>query len=131
MLLVAAAGDEEVTRRLAALQGELGRLGWVEGLNLRYETRWAGGDPDRIGMAANELVALVPDLIVANGSSAMDAMQRVTRTVPVVFVVVPDPVGAGYVDTLARPGGNATGFDNSNLASAANGWSFSKSLRRD
>ena len=110
VLLVAAAGDEEVTRRLAALQGELGRLGWVEGLNLRYETRWAGGDPDRIGKAANELVALVPDLIVANGSSAMDAMQRVTRTVSVVFVVVPDPVGAGYVDTLARPGGNATGF---------------------
>ena len=110
VLMVAAAGDEEMTRRLAALQGELGRLGWVEGRNVRYEMRWAAGDPDRIRKAANELVALAPDLIVANGSSGMDAMQRATRTVPVVFVVVPDPVGAGYADTLARPGGNATGF---------------------
>ena len=110
VLMVAAAGDAEVTKRLGALQGELGRLGWIEGRNVRYETRWAAGDPDRIRNAATELVALAPDLIVVNGSSAMDAMQRATRTVPVVFVVVPDPVGAGYVDTLARPGGNATGF---------------------
>ena len=110
VLMVAAAGDAEVTKRLGALQGELGRLGWIEGRNVRYETRWAAGDPDRIRNAATELVALAPDLIVVNGSSAMDAMQRATRTVPVVFVVVPDPVGAGYADTLARPGGNATGF---------------------
>jgi putative tryptophan/tyrosine transport system substrate-binding protein len=110
MLMVAVAGDQELNRRLAALQGELGRLGWVEGRNLRFETRWAAGDPERIQNAATELVALAPDLIVANGSSAMDAMQRATRTVPVVFVVVPDPIGAGYADSLARPGGNATGF---------------------
>jgi putative tryptophan/tyrosine transport system substrate-binding protein len=110
MLMVAVAGDQEMSRRLAALQGELGRLGWVEGRNLRFETRWAAGDPERIRNAATELVALAPDLIVANGSSAMDAMQRATRSVPVVFVVVPDPIGAGYADSLARPGGNATGF---------------------
>ena len=110
VLMVAAVGDAELIRRLAALQGELGRLGWVEGRNIRFETRWTAGDPERIRNSAAELVALAPDLIVANGSSAMDAMQRATRTVPVVFVVVPDPIGAGYADSLARPGGNATGF---------------------
>jgi putative tryptophan/tyrosine transport system substrate-binding protein len=110
MLMVAAAGDPEFSRRLAALQGELGRLGWIEGRNIRFETRWAAGDPDRIRNAANELISLSPDVILANGSSAMDAIQRATRTVPVVFVVVPDPVGAGYADSLSRPGGNATGF---------------------
>ncbi len=68
------------------------------------------GDPERIRTAAAELASLSPDVILANGSSAIDAVQRATRTVPVVFVVVPDPVGAGYVDSLARPGGNATGF---------------------
>jgi putative ABC transport system substrate-binding protein len=110
VLMAAAAGDAELMRRLAALQGELGRLGWVEGRNIRFETRWTAGDPERIRSSAAELVALAPDLIVANGSAAMDAMQRATRTVPVVFVVVPDPIGAGYADSLSRPGGNATGF---------------------
>jgi putative tryptophan/tyrosine transport system substrate-binding protein len=99
-----------MNRRLAAFQGELGRLGWVEGRNVRTETRWAAGDPELIRTAAAELVALTPDVIVVNGSSGMDAMQRATRTVPVVFVVVPDPIGAGYAESLARPGGNATGF---------------------
>jgi putative tryptophan/tyrosine transport system substrate-binding protein len=110
VLQVAVADDPEMNRRLAAFQGELGRLGWVQGRNLRVETRWAGGDPERIRNAAAELVALAPDVLLVNGSSGMDAMQRATRTVPVVFVVVPDPVGAGYADSLARPGGNATGF---------------------
>jgi putative ABC transport system substrate-binding protein len=110
LLMAAAPGDAEVAKRIAALQGELGRLGWVEGQNISFETRWGAGDPDRMRAAANELVSLAPDLIIANGSSAMDAMQRATRTVPVVFVVVPDPIGAGYAETLAHPGGNATGF---------------------
>jgi putative ABC transport system substrate-binding protein len=110
VLMVAVAGDPVLMRRLGALRGELGRLGWVEGRNLRLETRWAGGDPERIRNAAAELVSLAPDIIIANGSSAMDAIQRATRTVPVLFVVVPDPIGAGYADSLARPGGNATGF---------------------
>jgi ABC-type uncharacterized transport system substrate-binding protein len=110
VLQVTTADDPEMNRRIAALQGELGRLGWVEGRNLRVETRWAAGDPERIRNAAAELVALTPDVIVVNGSSGMDAMQRATRTVPLVFVVVPDPVGAGYAESLARPGGNATGF---------------------
>jgi putative ABC transport system substrate-binding protein len=110
LLMITAADDPEMNRRLAAFQGELGHLGWVEGRNLRIETRWAAGDPERIRNAAAELVALTADVIVVNGSSGMDAMQRATRTVPVVFVVVPDPVGAGYAESLARPGGNATGF---------------------
>ena len=110
MLMPAIAGDQEVSRRLAAFQGELGQLGWVEGRNVRFEIRWAAGDPDRIRTDAAELVSLMPEVILVNGSSAMDAMQRATRSVPVVFVVVPDPVGAGYVDSLARPGGNTTGF---------------------
>jgi putative tryptophan/tyrosine transport system substrate-binding protein len=110
VLQVAVADDPEVNRRLAAFQGELGRLGWVQCRNLRVEMRWAGGDPERIRNAAAELVALAPDVLIVNGSSGMDAMQRATRTVPVVFVVVPDPIGAGYADSLARPGGNATGF---------------------
>jgi ABC-type uncharacterized transport system substrate-binding protein len=110
VLQVTTADDPEMNRRIAALQGELGRLGWVEGRNLRVETRWTAGDPERIRNAAAELVALTPDVIVVNGSSGMDAMQRATRTVPLVFVVVPDPVGAGYAESLARPGGNATGF---------------------
>jgi putative ABC transport system substrate-binding protein len=108
--MVTAAGDPEMNRRLAAFRGELGRIGWVEGRNLRIKTRWAAGDPERIRNAAAELVALTPDVIIVNGSSGMDAMQRTTRTLPVVFVVVPDPVGAGYADSLTRPGGNATGF---------------------
>jgi putative ABC transport system substrate-binding protein len=110
MLMPAIAGDQEVSRRLAAFQGELGQLGWVEGRNVRFEIRWAAGDPDRTRTGAAELVSLMPEAILVNGSSAMDAMQRATSTVPVVFVVVPDAVGAGYVDSLARPGGNATGF---------------------
>jgi len=110
LLMAAGPDDPESGRRLAALKEQLGRLGWSEGHNLRWEIRWAAGDPDRTRSAAAELVSLAPDVILANGSSAMDAMQRATRSVPVVFVVVPDPVGAGYADSMARPGGNATGF---------------------
>ena len=110
VLMVAAAGDPEMNRRLAAFQGELTRLGWVDGRNIKFEMRWGAGDPNSIQAAANDLASLAPDLIIANGSSAMDAMQRATRTVPILFVVVPDPVGAGYADSLAHPGGNATGF---------------------
>jgi putative ABC transport system substrate-binding protein len=110
LLMAAAAGDPELNKRLAAFQGELGRLGWVEGRNITFEIRWTAGDPERIRSNASELVSLAPDLIFANGSAAMDALQRVNHSVPIVFAVVPDPVGAGYADSLAHPGGNATGF---------------------
>jgi putative ABC transport system substrate-binding protein len=79
LLMAAAAGDQEISRRLAAFQGELGRLGWVEGRNVRFEIRWTAGDPERIRGAAAELVSLAPEVILANGSAAMDAMQRATR----------------------------------------------------
>ena len=76
----------------------------------RSRWRWAGGDAERLGKSATELAALAPDLIFATGSAAVGAMLRVTRTVPIVFAIVPDPVGSGFVNSLSRPGGNATGF---------------------
>jgi ABC-type uncharacterized transport system substrate-binding protein len=95
--------------RIAALVQELQRLGWT-GRNVRIDIRWAGADTENIRKHAAELAALAPDVILANGSVAVTPLLQATRTVPIVFVVVPDPVGAGFVDSLARPGGNATGF---------------------
>jgi ABC-type uncharacterized transport system substrate-binding protein len=89
------------------LQG-LQQAGWTIGRNVQIETRWAAGDADRLRTYAAELVALAPDVILGGGNPA--PLLQATRTVPIVFVIVPDPVGAGFVDSLARPGGNATGF---------------------
>jgi putative ABC transport system substrate-binding protein len=91
---------------LQALQ----QLGWAEGRNLRIDTRWGGGDAERSRRYAAELVALAPDVILAAGASALAPLLLATRTVPIVFTIVADPVGAGFVDSLSRPGGNATGF---------------------
>jgi putative ABC transport system substrate-binding protein len=85
-------------------------LGWIEGRNLRIDARWGAGDAAAIRKAATELAALAPDVIVAGGSAGGAAMLQATRTVPIVFVIVPDPVGSGFVESLAQPGGNATGF---------------------
>jgi putative tryptophan/tyrosine transport system substrate-binding protein len=85
-------------------------LGWIDGRNVRIDTRWGVADADRIRKYAAELVALAPDVILANSSAAIAPLLQATRTVPIVFTAVADPVGAGYVDSLARPGGNATGF---------------------
>jgi putative ABC transport system substrate-binding protein len=95
--------------RIAALLQELQQLGWT-GRNVRIDIRWAGADADKIREHAAELATLAPDVILANGSVVVAPLLQATRTVPIVFVVVPDPVGAGFVDSLARPGGNATGF---------------------
>ncbi len=95
----------------AFLQG-LAQLGWTDGRNLRIDTRWAAGDPDRGRKYAVELVALAPDAILASGSSILEPLLKATRTVPVVFTIVADPVGGGFVDSLAEPGGNVTGFMN-------------------
>ncbi len=89
---------------------ELRRLGWVDGRNIRIDSRWAGGSAETNRRYAEELVALAPDVIMAAGNSAAGPLLRVTRSIPIVFTIVPDPVGAGLVDSLARPGGNATGF---------------------
>jgi putative tryptophan/tyrosine transport system substrate-binding protein len=102
--------DPEAQRLVATSREGLAQLGWTEGRNLRIDYRWSAGDIERIRRYAAELVALAPDVILAYGGSVVGPLQRVTHTVPIVFVEVIDPVGAGFVTSLARPGGNATGF---------------------
>jgi putative ABC transport system substrate-binding protein len=97
------------TRNAAFLQG-LQQLGWTVGSNLQIDYRWSGGNEDDTRKYAAELVALAPDVIFTAGSAAVGPLRRATRTVPIVFAATPDPVGAGFVDSLARPGGNITGF---------------------
>jgi putative ABC transport system substrate-binding protein len=99
----------EQTRVLAFAQA-LAQSGWIEGRNVRVDIRWAAGDPEGIRRYAAELVALAPDVILAVSSATTEPLLQATRTVPIVFVQVAEPVGAGFVETLARPGGNATGF---------------------
>jgi putative ABC transport system substrate-binding protein len=106
------ADDDDVQARLAAFQQGLQQLGWTDGRNVRIEYRRGAGDADRIRRFAAELVALAPDVILASGTSTAGPLQQATRTVPIVLVNVADPVGAGFVDSLARPGGNITGFLN-------------------
>jgi ABC-type uncharacterized transport system substrate-binding protein len=102
--------DAEGRARFAAFLQGLQQLGWTDGRNLRIDYRWGGGDADNIRKYAAELAALAPDVIVAAGAAVVGPLLQATRTVPIVFVIVPDPVGAGFVDSLARPGGNATGL---------------------
>jgi ABC-type uncharacterized transport system substrate-binding protein len=110
LVMVNAEGDPDGQVRVKAFLHGLEELGWSEGRNLRIDYRWAVGEPDRARAYAAELVALAPDVILANGSPAVAALQHSTRTIPVVFVVVTDPVGAGFVQSRARPGANITGF---------------------
>jgi putative ABC transport system substrate-binding protein len=110
VLMGPAADDPDGQTRIAALLQGLQQLGWAVGRNVRVDIRWAAGNADDSRRYAAELVALASDVIVANGSISMAPLLQATRSVPIVFVVVPDPVGAGNVDSLARPGGNATGF---------------------
>jgi putative ABC transport system substrate-binding protein len=112
VLMNLAADDREGRARLAAFQNGLQQLGWIEGRNARFDIRWAAGDAERFRTYATELVALAPDLILAASGAAVPPLLRATRQVPIVFVQVADPVGNGYVESLARPGGNATGFTN-------------------
>ena len=110
VLMSTAADDREGPARIAAFRQGLQKLGWTEGQNVRLDIRWGGGDADLDRRFAAELVALTPDVILATASSTVAALQGATRTVPVVFAHAVDPVAAGFVDSLARPGGNATGF---------------------
>jgi putative ABC transport system substrate-binding protein len=96
--------------RVAAFREGLQELGWIDGRNLRLEVRWGAGDGERIRRFAAELVALRADIIFASVSNTVAALQKATRTVPVVFAAVIDPIGAGFVESMARPGGNSTGF---------------------
>jgi putative tryptophan/tyrosine transport system substrate-binding protein len=112
ILLPAAADDAVFQARLAAFHQALALLGWIIGRNVRIDTRWATTNPAEISRHAAELAALAPDVILATGDSTVPPLLLATRSVPIVFPVVTDPVGAGYVDSLARPGGNVTGFMN-------------------
>ena len=105
-----ASDDLEAQVRNTAFAHALAQLGWAVGQNLEIEHRWAAGDAERIRRYAAELIALAPDVMLATGAAGVAPLLQATRTVPIVFVLVPDPVGAGFVDSLARPGGNATGF---------------------
>jgi putative ABC transport system substrate-binding protein len=109
-LMSTAADDPAGQARIAAFQQGLQQFGWTISRNVRVDSRWPSGDSERFRRYAAELVAPSPDVILATGSAAAGPLLQATRTVPVVFVIVPDPVGAGFVNSLARPGGNATGF---------------------
>jgi putative tryptophan/tyrosine transport system substrate-binding protein len=109
-LLVGNAEDHDLQSWVAALREELAKLGWTEGRNIEIDIRWAGADVEAMKRFAKELVALQPDLILSQNTPAAAALLQETRTIPIVFVMVADPVGSGFVASLPRPGGNATGF---------------------
>jgi putative ABC transport system substrate-binding protein len=105
-----AADDPDSQARVAAFAQGLQESRWIIGRNVRIDYRWSSGNPDRIYRYAAELVALAPDVILTAGAASTGPLLQATRTVPIVFVSVVDPVGAGFVESLARPGGNVTGF---------------------
>jgi putative ABC transport system substrate-binding protein len=102
--------DPETQARVRALLEGLQQLGWTDGRNVRIDYRFGAADVDRSRRYAAELIALAPDVIQASGTGPVAALQQASRTVPIVFVQIPDPVNAGFVESLSRPGGNATGF---------------------
>jgi ABC-type uncharacterized transport system substrate-binding protein len=110
VLMNVATDIQDFNERLAAFQQALQELGWTLGRNVRIDTRWAADDAERLRSHAAELVALAPDAVLAQGSLSVAALHRVSRTVPIVFVGIVDPVGSGFVDSLARPRGNVTRF---------------------
>jgi ABC-type uncharacterized transport system substrate-binding protein len=110
VLMNFAPDDAEGQARIAAFLQALQQLGWSDGRNIRIDYRWAAGDAAHFQRYAEELLALAPDVILASATPSVQALQQATRTVPIVFTIVVDPVGAGFVDSLARPGGNVTGF---------------------
>jgi putative ABC transport system substrate-binding protein len=112
VLMIVAADDPQGQARLAAFQQALQQLGWSDGRNVRIDIRWHENDADRARTYTQELIALAPDIFLAEGTVSVTALQHVTRTLPIVFANVGDPVGAGLVDSLSRPSGNATGFMN-------------------
>jgi putative ABC transport system substrate-binding protein len=118
VLLNLAPDDPETRARLAAFLDALRGLGWSEGQNLQIDYRWGMGDTNRHRTNAADIVALAPDVILVHGSTIMAPVQRVTQTVPIVFVSVADPIAGGFVESLPRPGGNATGFTSSDYGMA-------------
>jgi putative tryptophan/tyrosine transport system substrate-binding protein len=112
VLMAYAASDSEAQDYLAAFRETLQKLGWTEGRNIEIETRWAALEPKAMQQFAKELVSLQPDLILSQTAPTTVALLQQTRTIPVIFGIASDPVGSGFVASLARPGGNATGFTN-------------------
>jgi putative ABC transport system substrate-binding protein len=110
VLMNLAADDSESTARMNAFVQGLQQSGWADGVNVRIDTRWAAANPERFHRYATELVELAPDVVLASSSPSVTALQEASRTVPIVFANVTDPVGQGFVASLARPGGNVTGF---------------------
>jgi ABC-type uncharacterized transport system substrate-binding protein len=110
VLIGSVQGDPSVQPRVIALRQALKELGWIEGRNLQVDYRWTAGDAERTRAHAAELVALAPDVILAHSRPVTSALQQATRTLPIVFVQVTDPLGTGFVASLSRPGGNVTGF---------------------
>ena len=110
VLMNRAADDPTGQARLKVFQQALQQLGWNDGRNVRIDIRWCETDAERARRYAQELIALAPDILLAEGTVSVTALQHVTRTLPIVFTSVLDPVGAGFVDGLSRPGGNITGF---------------------
>src|SRR5580704_6082683 len=110
MLLPYPEADAEGQTVVAAFQQRLQDLGWTQGRNIRFDIRWAGGDPDKARTFARELIGMAPDVIVPSSNLVTTIVQQETRTIPTVFVLVGDPVGSGYVASMAQPGGNVTGF---------------------
>jgi putative tryptophan/tyrosine transport system substrate-binding protein len=119
VLMGLAADDAEGQRRIAAFQQGLQEMGWIEGRNVRIDARWGARNNNDARQYAAELITLAPEVILATGGGMTASLLQATSTVPIVFVHVPDPVGAGYVDSLSRPGGNATGFALSEYAMSA------------
>jgi ABC-type uncharacterized transport system substrate-binding protein len=119
VLLNLAADDPEGQSRLAAFLQGLQEAGWAAGRNLRVDLRWGGGDMERIRKQAADLVALGPDVILASTNQVIVALQQATRVVPIVFAAVTDPVAGGFVESLARPGRNATGFTSAEYSMSA------------
>jgi putative tryptophan/tyrosine transport system substrate-binding protein len=112
VVMVLAASDPDAQPRVEAFEQALQKLGWTAGSKLHIEYRWAGGDPGLIRTYAAEIVGLNPDVILAHASPVLTAILRETSTIPIVFVQIIDPVSRGFVTSLARPGGNITGFTN-------------------
>jgi len=110
VLINGSASDPDIQANVVVFQEALRKLGWADGRNVRIEYRWGAGSSDTIRKYATELVTLAPDILFATGTAGMRPLLQATRTIPIVFVAVADPVGAGFVDSLSQPGGNVTGF---------------------
>ena len=127
VLVPLAPDDPELQARIRAFIAVLSELGWTVGRNIHIEYRFAGGNPENIRRYAAEFAASAPDVILADGGSTLGPLLQATRTVPIVFPVASDPVGAGFVESLARPGGMPPDFSSSSTVSGRNGSNCSRS----